>query len=609
MAMNEKYPVALAVGTELTSAVTKTTYRIIQVLGQGGFGITYKAELPTIGTKHTYFAIKEFFMEGGNARQGNQVVVLPGKEAVVQSMKERYWREAERLKDYNHPHIVKIADWIEANNTLYYVMDFLPGGSLDAFKQPMEEKRLARYIIQVAEALQYLHSLRVNHLDVKPENIMLDEQDNAILIDFGISQGYTATGEKTTTFSTRGVSKGYSAPEYAYEYSFSPALDVYSLGATLYRLATGNRPPVIQDVEQLTFPASVSSRLKSIIKQAMHHRVDKRSSLTMLISSLNLLLVPKSGQFNDSGVTKVEVNDGATRVESVKSSVTPKTDPYIATQAEVYLGKRNERQTTTTSSSTSNTSSIPSKDSMMKYVAAGTVGLVLLVCGYWFMNNNNQEPASSQPVQTTVVEEQKQAETTTAKQTATPKTTASNTTPKQTTTTAVTTQSKTTSNTSSSTPQQSSGSSAQPSSRTTTQSSQPTQSVQQTAPAQVSSTPAAEELSADELLSKGLSSAKRFNYDKALNYFKQAAEKGNVQALYYIGDLYYNGNGVDKSFATAKRYFEQAANKGFAEAQYMMGVMYRNGQGVTKSILQAKSWLQKAANQGHVAAERLLDSL
>lgn len=605
MAINEKYPEALAVGTELKSHVA--TYRITQVLGQGGFGITYKAELPTIGTKHTYFAIKEFFMQGAHTRQGNQVVVLPGQEAVVQSMKERYWREVERLSKYDHPHIVKVADRIEANNTLYYVMDFLPGGSLDAFKRPMEEKQLARYIIQVAEALQYLHSRRVNHLDVKPENIMLDEQDNAILIDFGISQGYTATGERTTTFSTRGVSKGYSAPEYAYVYSFSPALDVYSLGATLYRLATGNRPPVIQDVEQLTFPASVSSRLKSIIKQAMHHRVDKRSSLTMLISSLNQLLIPQSGSFNNSGVTQVEVNDGATRVESIKPSVTKKSVPNRSIEAEIYLDavKPYKRQ-----KSTSNTSSIPSKDSMLNYVIAGAAVLVLLAGGYWFMNKDKQEPASSQPVQTTVVEEPKQAETTTIKKTATSKKTSLNTTQKQTTTTAAAPQPKMTSNASSSTLQQSSGPSAQPStSTTTTPSSQPTQRVQQTAPTQVTSTPVVEELSADELLSKGLSSAKRFNYDKALNYFKQAAEKGNVQALYYIGDLYYNGNGVDKSFATAKRYFEQAANKGFTEAQYMMGVMYRNGQGVTKSIPQAKAWLQKAANQGHAAAERLLDSL
>lgn len=246
---------------------------------------------------------------------------------------------------------------------------------------------------------------------------------------------------------------------------------------------------------------------------------------------------------------------------------------------------------------------------MWKYVAVGVAGLVLLAGGYWFMNKDKLESVSSQPAQTTVVEVPKQSETTASKQTARRKTTSSNTSPKQTTTTtAVATQPKTTSVVSSSIPQTSSSSSVQPNS-TSSQSSQPTQSVQQTTSAEGNSIPPVVELSADELLSKGLSSAKRFNYDKALNYFKQAAEKGNVQALYYIGDLYYNGNGVDKSFVTAKRYFEQAANKGFAEAQYMMGVMYRNGQGVTKSISQAKAWLQKAANQGHVAAERLFESL
>lgn len=137
---------------------------------------------------------------------------------------------------------------------------------------------------------------------------MLDEQDNVILIDFGISQGYTASGERTTVFSTRGVSKGYSAPEYGKEDSFSPALDVYSLGATLYRLSTGDLPPDIQDVEQLTFPDFVSSRMKSIIKEAMHHCVDRRSSLEDLrYSLLSLMTSSDFSQSNDTNETEVDI--------------------------------------------------------------------------------------------------------------------------------------------------------------------------------------------------------------------------------------------------------------------------------------------------------------
>ena len=117
------------------------------------------------------------------------------------------------------------------------------------------------------------------------------------------------------------------------------------------------------------------------------------------------------------------------------------------------------------------------------------------------------------------------------------------------------------------------------------------------------------ELSASELLSKGMSSVKKFQPEQALTYFLQAAEKGSTEANYHIGDLYYNGNGVGKNFSTAKSYFEKAANQGMAEAQYMLGVMYRNGQGVTKDLGTARDWLQKAAANGSQKAETMLKQL
>lgn len=112
--------------------------------------------------------------------------------------------------------------------------------------------------------------------------------------------------------------------------------------------------------------------------------------------------------------------------------------------------------------------------------------------------------------------------------------------------------------------------------------------------------------SAAELVAKGLSSVRKFRMTQALDYFQQAAAQGSVEANFYLGELYYNGNGVDKSFPTAKTYFEKAANAGFAEAQYMLGVMYRNGQGCPKNLTTARQWLQRAALQGHAKAEQML---
>lgn len=115
------------------------------------------------------------------------------------------------------------------------------------------------------------------------------------------------------------------------------------------------------------------------------------------------------------------------------------------------------------------------------------------------------------------------------------------------------------------------------------------------------------ELTAAELVSKGLSAVRKFKAEEAAKYFRQAVAKGSIEAYYHLGELYYNGNGVAKSFPTARSYFEKAANAGMADAQYMMGIMARNGQGCPKNIQTARMWLQKAAAQGHAKAAQLLD--
>lgn len=138
--------------------------------------------------------------------------------------------------------------------------------------------------------------------------------------------------------------------------------------------------------------------------------------------------------------------------------------------------------------------------------------------------------------------------------------------------------------------------------------------VQHTTPArtQSSSTPSSPAMSMSagaNLVVAGKSAMRALKYDKAKANFMQAAQQGNIEANYYLGELYYNGNGVAKSFPTAKSYFQKAANAGLADAQYMMGVMVRNGQGGDKNITEAKFWLQKAAAQGNTNAERLLNQL
>lgn len=258
-------------------------YRIDGVLGQGGFGITYLGEQIYLGRK---VAIKEFFMDGICVRDdATQAVTAPAdtNRGLVERFRRKFIKEAQNIARLKHRGIVPIIDIFEENGTAYYVMEHLPGGSLAGkVKQgALPEREALRYIGQVAAALEYVHSQRIMHLDVKPANILLDEDDNAVLIDFGLAKQYDSTGHQTSTTPV-GISHGY-APLEQYKQGgveqFTPATDVYSLGATLYKLVTGNTPPEASDVINQglpAFPPSVSPAVQKAITAAMQPAVMNR---------------------------------------------------------------------------------------------------------------------------------------------------------------------------------------------------------------------------------------------------------------------------------------------------------------------------------------------
>lgn len=265
------------------TALERGKYRIDGVLGQGGFGITYLGEQIYLGRK---VAIKEFFMDGICVRDdATQAVTAPAdtNRGLVERFRRKFIKEAQNIARLKHRGIVPIIDIFEENGTAYYVMEHLPGGSLAGkVKQgALPEREALRYIGQVAAALEYVHSQRIMHLDVKPANILLDEDDNAVLIDFGLAKQYDSTGHQTSTTPV-GISHGY-APLEQYKQGgveqFTPATDVYSLGATLYKLVTGNTPPEASDVINQglpAFPPSVSPAVQKAITAAMQPAVKAR---------------------------------------------------------------------------------------------------------------------------------------------------------------------------------------------------------------------------------------------------------------------------------------------------------------------------------------------
>ena len=242
-------------------------YKIERVLGQGGFGITYLATQELLDRK---VCIKEFFFKDSCSRKRSGEVELGtiGNRDLVERFLNKFIKEARTISQLDHPNIIRILDIFKENNTAYYVMDFIEGSSLDDIvnkRGALPEKEAVDYIKQVSSALDYIHQRSINHLDVKPANIMVRNDNKAILIDFGVSKQYDEQGEQTSTTPV-GISYGY-APLEQYRpggvSEFSPQADIYSLGATLYRLLTGKIPPQAMEIlnDGLTgLPSNISQK-------------------------------------------------------------------------------------------------------------------------------------------------------------------------------------------------------------------------------------------------------------------------------------------------------------------------------------------------------------
>lgn len=258
-------------------------YRIEKVRGQGSTGITYEAEQVSLGRR---VAVKEFFLTDLCTRnEGTSQVSVSSAEnkELVEKIRQKFIREVKVLACLDHEHIAKIHDVFEENGTAYYVMENLDGGSLDRkIRQngAMQEREASSYIRQIAGALKYLHSKNILHFDVKPSNILTGKDGCAKLIDFGILRHNEETGEQAVN-APIAVSKGF-APLEQYgdidKKHFTPATDIYSLGATYYALITGNTPPEAPALKDgfTERPEQISDEAWNVIEKSMSARPEDR---------------------------------------------------------------------------------------------------------------------------------------------------------------------------------------------------------------------------------------------------------------------------------------------------------------------------------------------
>lgn len=271
-------------------------YKIEKCLGQGSFGITYLAKMKSIisgskgqTTMWVDVAIKEFFMKDFNSRQPDGALNETTAATIVEKYKKDFKREADNLSKMNHPGVVDILDTFEENNTCYLVMAYIDGESLDAYiskNGAISEKEALAYFEQIADALHYIHCQHMLHLDLKPRNIMRDSENKTFVIDFGLSKQYDDNDEPESSTTLGQGTQGYAPLEQGAPHSghdFPVNIDVYALGATLYKMLTAQTPPHAaillsspEIIKNALTAKGVSKNTMSIILKAMSPRKEDR---------------------------------------------------------------------------------------------------------------------------------------------------------------------------------------------------------------------------------------------------------------------------------------------------------------------------------------------
>src|SRR5262245_25652678 len=218
-------------------------YEIVSVLGQGGFGITYRARDVQLGRE---VAIKEY-LPSALAIRAQDSTVLPRSTKMADDFgwgRERFVTEGRTLASLHRvPAIVQVFDFLEANGTAYIVMELLSGDTLEnriSSQGKLSPAEIDRILWPLLEGLERVHNAGFLHRDIKPANILLDAAGNPTLIDFGASRAAMA-GRSTPL--TAIFTPGYAAPEQMTSAKQGPWTDIYGLSATLYHAITGKAPP------------------------------------------------------------------------------------------------------------------------------------------------------------------------------------------------------------------------------------------------------------------------------------------------------------------------------------------------------------------------------
>lgn len=384
---------------KIGSTLQKGKYEITKILGAGNFGITYLATTKIavngqLGQMDVAVnvAIKEFYMKDLNNRTSDGTTVEGTQNTMVKNYRKKFKKEAENLAKLHHPNIVKVIEVFDENNTTYYVMEYVEGGSLDEYiksKGHLQEDEALKCTLEIANALSYMHQNRMVHLDLKPKNIMRNSKGHLYLIDFGLSKQYDENGEPESSTSIGLGTPGYAPLEqasYKQDGTLPATLDVYALGASLYKMLTGKTPPESSAILNEGFPLTllqkegISSQTISIVEKAMSSakkdRYQSVDSMSKAISNITdesdqmTFAEEECGTTYDEEINVVDVD--ATKKEAVVKSTTQSVPTYIDTIKSSRSSKKGGSSSPTL------------------YIIIGVLFIIVLLLGFYFFSGNSK---------------------------------------------------------------------------------------------------------------------------------------------------------------------------------------------------------------------------
>jgi len=539
-------------------------YEIQEILGQGGFGITYLALDKNLDHE---VAIKEYLPTELAVRSPDNSL-----QPMSQEHQDRYlWglrnfiEEARTIGQFRHPNIVRVRNVFEANNTAYMVMDYELGETLQEIltrRKILDESDIETVIFPLIDGMKMIHAHGFIHRDIKPANIFIRVDGDPVLLDFGSARQSLGGehGEITSIFS-----KGYAPIEQYHtgEEQQGPWTDIYALGATIYRMISGI-PPC--DAVDRSAAISMTSRDTYVTAVEIGEGRYSRNLLEAIDFAMEFRQKDRPQTIGEWQLAFT----GAPRQPPVEEKTVPdEPDPRKNTY-QSYLDKAEAGDI----NAQSTVAFMNAKGLGVKKDEAEAVK--------WYRRAAEQGHLNSQYNLGVIYAKGRGVE-------------------------------------------QDFGEAFSWYLRAAEQGDQTAQSTVAMMYLKGIGTKksqsgafywyrmAAEQghvnsmYSLGELYAKGSTVGK--DYRQAFEWFTRAAERGHVNAQLNLGYMYGKGQGVDRDDTEAYHWYRKAAESGHPIAQYNLGVIYSKGRGIPKNIVEAKKWFQKATDQGEENARRSLSRI